>query len=172
MVSGYISECRRGVGFSGVRRLDSERDVLELGAKFFNGYEASRRSVPGSFHPFASRSKKIKENSAYHQPNHLRTASRRLGLAFDPDARQGCRMHSLDMLKLLQRVLAPPEPGSPSGPGEQSTSPKRAATVLDPDDDTGLGVALDEDLLKQLRFFFPDTLVLAAFDIVDRGGGG
>jgi hypothetical protein len=49
--------------------------------------------------------------------------------------------------------------------------------VQDPDDDIIMGlegqqVALDEDLLKQLRFFFPDTLVLAAFDIVDRDGGG
>ncbi|KAF9784377.1 hypothetical protein BJ322DRAFT_982598, partial [Thelephora terrestris] len=25
--------------------------------------------------------------------------------------------------------------------------------------------------LKQLRFFFPDALVLAAFDVVDRDGG-
>ena len=85
-------------------------------------------------------------------------------------------MHSPDILKLLQQILTPPTTSaSPLVPEEESTSPKRAATVLDPDDDMGLGgqrVALDEGLLKQLRFFFPDTLVLAAFDIVDRDGGG
>ena len=85
------------------------------------------------------------------------------------------QMCSPDVLKLLQQVLAPPVPASPLEPEEESTSPKRAATVLDSDDDMWLGgqqVAMDEDLLKQLRFFFPDTLVVAAFDIVDRGGGG
>lgn len=87
------------------------------------------------------------------------------------------RMHSPDILKLLQQILTPPEPASPLASEEESTSPNRAATVLDPDDDgyeglKGQRVALDEDLLKQLRFFFPDTLVLAALDIVDRDGGG
>lgn len=79
-------------------------------------------------------------------------------------------MHSPDILQLLQQVLAPPTPE------EENASPKRAATVLDsPDDEMGLGgqhVPPNEDLLKQLRFFFPDALVLAAFDIVDRDGGG
>ena len=78
-------------------------------------------------------------------------------------------MHSPDILKLLQQVLT-----SPLAEEAETDSPKRAATVLGPDDDMGVGgqqVALDEDLLKQLRFFFPDTLVLAAFDIVDRDGG-
>lgn len=83
-------------------------------------------------------------------------------------------MHSPDTLKILQQVLAPTVPAPPLAPEEERTSPKRAATVLDSDDDMGLGdpqVALDEDLLRQLSFFFPDTLVLAAFDIVDRDGG-
>ena len=35
----------------------------------------------------------------------------------------------------------------------------------------GQQIPLDEDLLKQLRFFFPDALVLAALDIIDRDGG-
>ena len=84
-------------------------------------------------------------------------------------------MHSPEILKLLEQVLAPPDPASPLTPGEEASSARRAATVLDSDDDMGLGaqrVALDEDLLKQLRFFFPDALVLAAFDIIDRNGGG
>lgn len=83
-------------------------------------------------------------------------------------------MHSPGILKLLQRVLAPPVPRSLLEPEEERISPQRPATVLDSDDDMGLGgqqVALDGDLLKQLRFFFPDTLILAAFDIVDRDGG-
>ena len=84
-------------------------------------------------------------------------------------------MHSPDILKLLQRVLAPPVPASPPAPEEENTSPKRSTALLDSDDDMGLGgqqVSLDENLLKQLRFFFPDALVLAAFDIIDRDGGG
>ena len=84
-------------------------------------------------------------------------------------------MHSPDILKLLQRVLAPPVPASPPAPKEENTSSKRSTTLLDSDDDMGLGgqrVSLDENLLKQLRFFFPDALVLAAFDIIDRDGGG
>jgi len=84
-------------------------------------------------------------------------------------------MHSPDILKLLQQVLAPPPPPSHLTPEGENTSPKRAATVLDSDDEMGLGdqqVLPDEDLLKKLRFFFPDALVLAAFDIVDRDGGG
>lgn len=84
-------------------------------------------------------------------------------------------MHSPDVLGLLQQVLAPPVPSSPLGPREESTSPKRAATVLESDDEMGFGgqqVPPDEDLLKQLRFFFPDALVLAALDIIDRDGGG
>jgi len=82
-------------------------------------------------------------------------------------------MHSPGILKLLQRVLAPPVPGSLLEPEEERISPKRPATVLDSDDDMRLGgqqCTLDGDLLKQLRFFFPDTLILAAFDIVDRDG--
>ena len=46
--------------------------------------------------------------------------------------------------------------------------------VLDSDDEMELGgqrALPDEDLLKKLRFFFPDALVLAALDIVDRDGG-
>jgi len=84
-------------------------------------------------------------------------------------------MHPPDVLQLLQQVLAPPAPSSPSGPGEENTPPKRVATVLDSDDEIGSGgqqVPPDEDLLKQLRFFFPEALILAAFDIVDRDGGG
>jgi len=84
-------------------------------------------------------------------------------------------MHLPDVLQLLQQVLAPPVPSSPSTPGEGNTSPKRAATVLDSDDEIGSGgqqAPPDEDLLKQLRFFFPEALVLVAFDIVDRDGGG
>ena len=85
-------------------------------------------------------------------------------------------MHSPEVLKLLQQVLAPPAPAPSLAPEEERTPQNRATTlVLDPDDDMGLGgqqVELDEDLLKHLRFFFPDTLVLAAFDIVDRDGGG
>ena len=84
-------------------------------------------------------------------------------------------MHSPDVLQLLQQVLAPPVPSSPLVPREENTSPKRVATVLDFDDEIGPGgrkVLPDEDLLKQLRFFFPDALVLAALDIVDRDGGG
>jgi len=83
-------------------------------------------------------------------------------------------MHSPDILKLLQQVLAPSVPSSHLTAEEGSTSPKRAATILDSDDEMGLGdqqVLPDEDLLKKLRFFFPDALVLAALDIVDRDGG-
>lgn len=82
-------------------------------------------------------------------------------------------MHSPDILRLLQQVLTPPVSTSPPAPEEGSTSPRRATTGLDSDDEMGLGfrqVSLDEDLLKQLRFFFPDELVLAAFDIIDRDG--
>lgn len=82
-------------------------------------------------------------------------------------------MHSPDILKLLQRILAPQAPESLRTPEEEGSSPRRAAMALDSDDDMGLGgqqVALDEDLLKQLRFFFPEALVLAAFDIIDRDG--
>lgn len=84
-------------------------------------------------------------------------------------------MHHPDILQLLQQVLAPPVPSPPSAPRDESIPPKRAATVLDSDDEMGSGgqqVPLDEDLLKQLRFFFPEALILAAFDIVDRDGGG
>lgn len=84
-------------------------------------------------------------------------------------------MHSPDVLQLLQQVLALPAPPSTLVPGEENVSPKRAAAILDSDDEKGSGgqqVSPDEDLLKQLRFFFPDALVLAAFDIVDRDGGG
>ena len=84
-------------------------------------------------------------------------------------------MHSPDVLQLLQQVLAPPVPSSPLELGGENTSPERPATVLDSDDEIGSGrqqFPPDEDLLKQLRFFFPDALVLAAFDIVDRDGGG
>lgn len=85
-------------------------------------------------------------------------------------------MHSPDVLQLLQQILAPPAHSSPLRPGEENASPRRgAATVLDPDDEMGFRgqqAPLDEDLLKQLRFFFPDALVLAAFDIIDRDGGG
>jgi len=84
-------------------------------------------------------------------------------------------MHSPDILKLLQQVLAPPVHSSPLAPEEENTSPKRAATTLNSDDDMGFGgqhVPPNEDLLKQLRFFFPDALVLAALDIIDRDGGG
>ena len=81
-------------------------------------------------------------------------------------------MHSPDIVKLLQQVLALPPP--PLVPEDGNASPKRAATILDSDDEMGPGdqqVLPDEDLLKKLRFFFPDTLVLAALDIVDRDGG-
>lgn len=84
-------------------------------------------------------------------------------------------MHSPDVLQLLQQALAPTVPSSPPVPEEENTSPKRAATGLDSDDEMGPGgqqVGPNEDLLKQLRFFFPDGLVLAALDIVDRDGGG
>lgn len=84
-------------------------------------------------------------------------------------------MHSPDVLQLLQKVLAPPVPSSLLAPEEGDISPRRTPTVPDSDDEIGFGgqqVPPDEDLLKQLRFFFPDTLVLAAFDIVDRDGGG
>jgi len=83
-------------------------------------------------------------------------------------------MHSPDILKLLQQVLAPPVPSPHLTAEEGNISPKRAAAVLDSDDEMGLGeqpVLPDEDLLKKLRFFFPDALVLAALDIVDRDGG-
>ena len=82
-------------------------------------------------------------------------------------------MHSPNVLKLLQQVLASPVPSS-LAPEEENTSRKGAATVLDSDDETefeGQQVLPDEDLLKQLRFFFPDALVLAALDIIDRDGG-
>lgn len=84
-------------------------------------------------------------------------------------------MHSPDASKLLQQVLAPPVPSSPPVPEEGNLSPKRAATMLDSDDEMGFRgqhAPPDEDLLKQLRFFFPDALVLAALDVVDRDGGG
>lgn len=85
-------------------------------------------------------------------------------------------MHSPDILKLLQQVLAPPVPASPPPLDEEKYSPRRATTqALDSDDETELRVqraTVDEDLLKQLRFFFSDPLILAAFDIVDRDGGG
>jgi len=84
-------------------------------------------------------------------------------------------MHSPDVLQLLQQVLAPPGPSSPLAPEEGNTSPTRAASAPGSDDEMGFGgrqVPPDEDLLKRLRFFFPDTLVFAAFDIVDRDGGG
>ncbi|KAF9645279.1 hypothetical protein BDM02DRAFT_3120507 [Thelephora ganbajun] len=58
-------------------------------------------------------------------------------------------------------------------PEEGNTSPKGATAVLDLDDDMGFEgqrVPPDEDFLKQLRFFFPDALVLAALDIIDRDG--
>ena len=83
-------------------------------------------------------------------------------------------MHSPDILKLLQQVLAPPVPSSHLTAEEGNASPKRAVTILDPDDEMRLGdqqVLPDEDLLKKLRFFFPDALVLAALDIIDRDGG-
>lgn len=83
-------------------------------------------------------------------------------------------MHSPEVLKLLQQIFASPVSSSHPAPEEENTSPKRAATVLDPNDDMGFWgqqVPPDEDLLKQLRFFFPDALVLAALDIVDRDGG-
>ena len=83
-------------------------------------------------------------------------------------------MHSPEVLKLLQQVLASPVSSSHLVSEEENTSPKRAATVLDSDDDPGFWgqqVPPDEDLLKQLRFFFPEALVLAALDIVDRDGG-
>ena len=83
-------------------------------------------------------------------------------------------MHSPEFLKLLQQVLASPVSSSHLMSEEENTSPKRAATVLDSDDDPGFWgqqVPPDEDLLKQLRFFFPEALVLAALDIVDRDGG-
>jgi len=82
-------------------------------------------------------------------------------------------MHSPDVLKLLQQVLAPPVPSSHLAPEGENTSPKRTAVILDSDDEIGFRsreVPPDEDLLKQLRFFFPDALVLAALDIVDRDG--
>jgi len=84
-------------------------------------------------------------------------------------------MHSPDVLKLLQQVLVPIAAPSPLMPEKENTSPTRAATVVDSDDEMGSGgqqVQPNEDLLKKLRFFFSDTLVLAALDIVDRDGGG
>lgn len=83
-------------------------------------------------------------------------------------------MHSPDILKLLQQVLAAPVASSHLAAEEGGTSPTRAAAIQDSDDEMGLGdqqVLPDEDLLKKLRFFFPDTLVLAALDIIDRDGG-
>jgi len=82
-------------------------------------------------------------------------------------------MHSPDVLQLLQQALASTVPSSPPAPEEENTSPKRATMGLDSDDEMGPGdqvVGPNEDLLKQLRFFFPDALVLAALDIVDRDG--
>ena len=84
-------------------------------------------------------------------------------------------MHSPDVLQLLQQVLQPAMPSSPLATEGENASPRRTATVPNSDDEIGSAgqqVPLDEDLLKQLRFFFPDALVLAAFDIVDRDGGG
>jgi hypothetical protein len=84
-------------------------------------------------------------------------------------------MHSPDVLRLLEQALAPPAPTSPPLPEEENASPRRVTTALDSDDDMGLGgqrIALDEELLRQLRFFFPDALILAALDIIDRDGGG
>ena len=83
-------------------------------------------------------------------------------------------MHSPEVLKLLQQALAPSAPSLHPAQAEKNTSPKRATTILDSDDEMGLGgqqVLPDEDLLKQLRFFFPEALVLAALDIIDRDGG-
>jgi len=80
-------------------------------------------------------------------------------------------MHSPEVLKLLQRVLAPPASSSPPARGEGNTSLTGVAALVDVDDEMGSGVLqvqLDEDLLKNLRFFLPDALVLAALDIVDR----
>ena len=84
-------------------------------------------------------------------------------------------MHSPDILKFLQQVLASPVHSSCLTVEEGNFSPKRPATILDSDDEMGLGIQQvlpDEDLLKKLRFFFPDALILAALDIVDRDGGG
>ena len=84
-------------------------------------------------------------------------------------------MHSPDVLQLLQQALAPTVPPSPPVPDEENTSAKKVAMGLDSDDEMGSGgqqIGPNEDLLKQLRFFFPDALVLAALDIIDRDGGG
>ena len=78
-------------------------------------------------------------------------------------------MHSADVLQLFQQALTLTVPSSPPVPEKENTSPKRATMGLDSDDETGPGgqlVGPNKDLLKQLHFFFPDALVLAALDIV------
>jgi len=82
-------------------------------------------------------------------------------------------MHSPGISKLLQQVLAPPVPSSPVASEEENSSPTRVATAVDFDSEMESGdkqVRPDEDLLKKLHFFFPEALVLAALDIVDRDG--